>query len=107
MARRLPATTVIANYVNELESKGGKAFDFVLDNDLDISVEWSSHRFDDGVPVRKMFGRNDDVQLFLEAGTRIRGVSYQGSSSRVPMADFYLNGVWYSSNGAEILAWCS
>jgi hypothetical protein len=90
-------------YAKENEEKGGKAFDLILQKDLDLHVQWTSNTWDDGVPVTKMFRRNDTIQLSLDEGTRVRGVTYAGWSSGKPQCDFVLNGIWYSNDGAWIM----
>ena len=53
--------------------------------------------------MTKMFRRNPDVKLRIPAGTKLRGVQYEGCATGQDMFDFYLNGVWYSNEGAELL----
>lgn len=97
---KFDVTAACLKYAKDNESHGGRAFDIVLSEDVSLGdVMWSADRWEDGVPVTKMFGRNEELDLELEAGTRLRGVTYR-SYDDYPgkwMTDFYLNGLWYSA----------
>lgn len=93
----------IRSYTSDLSQQRGTPVEVTLDRDRHVTLEWTSSMWDDGVPVTKMFRRNPDVSLRLPAGTKLRGVQYEGCITGQDMFDFYLNGVWYSDAGAELL----
>ena len=93
----------IRSYTADLSRQWGTPAEVTLDRDRHVTVEWTSDMWEDGVPVTKMFRRNPDVTLRLPAGTTLRGVLYEGAVTGQDMFSFYLNGVWYSDAGAELL----
>lgn len=95
--------TAIRSYAADLSRQWGTPAEVTLDRDRRVTVEWTSDMWEDGVPVTKMFRRNPDVTLRLSAGTKLRGVKYEGAVTGQDMFSFYLNGVWYSDAGAELL----
>lgn len=74
-----------------------------LDHDRHVTLQWTSDMWEDGIPVTKKFNRNPPVSLRLSRGTILHGVLYEGLATSQDMFDFYLNGVWYSDEGAELL----
>ena len=95
--------TAIRSYTADLSRQSGTPAEVTLDRDRHVTVEWTSDMWEDGVPVTKMFRRNPDVTLRLPSGTKLRGVKYKGAVTGQDMFSFYLNGVWYSDAGAELL----
>jgi hypothetical protein len=93
----------IHSYAEDLSRQWGTPAEVTLDRDRHVVLKWSSDTWEDGVPVTKMFHRNPNVSLRLPTGTKLRGVQYEGCATGQDMFDFYLNGVWYSNEGAELL----
>jgi len=93
----------IRSYASDLSRQWGTPVEVTLDRDRHVTLEWTSDMWEDGVPVTKMFRRNPSVSLRLPAGTKLRGVQYEGCATGQDMFSFYLNGVWYSDAGAELL----
>lgn len=93
----------IRSYAADLSRQCGTPVEVTLDRERRVTVAWTSDIWEDGVPVTKMFRRNPDVTLRLPAGTKLRGVQYEGCATGQDMFSFYLNGVWYSDAGAELL----
>jgi len=93
----------IRSYAADLSRQWGTPAEVTLDRDRHVTLEWTTNMWEDGVPVTKMFRRNPGVSLRLPVGTKLRGVQYEGAATGQDMFDFYLNGVWYSDAGAELL----
>lgn len=93
----------IRSYAADLSRQQGTPVEVTLDRDRHVTLRWTSDTWEDGAPVTKMFRRNPVVSLRLLAGTKIRGVQYEGYATGQGMFDFYLNGVWYSDAVAELL----
>lgn len=93
----------IRSYAADLSRQRGTPAEVTLDRDRHVVLKWSSDTWEDGVPVTKMFQRNPNVSLRLPAGTKLRGVQYEGCATGQDMFSFYLNGAWYSDTGAELL----
>ena len=94
----------IRSYYEELsQATAAKQVVCTLDSDQHVTLQWTSDMWEDGVPVTKMFNRNPPVSLRLSRETILHGVLYEGFATSQDMFDFYLNGVWYSDEGAELL----
>ena len=99
---RFNLSATLLKYADDNASQGGTVVDFILSKDVDIWVRWSADKWEDGVPVTKMFGRNRELELGLGEGTRIRGVAYNSwRNDGCAVLDFYLIGVWYSTSRDE------
>ena len=93
----------IHSYAADLSRHRGTPVEVTLDRDRHVTLEWTSDMWEDGAPVTKMFRRNPGVKLRIPAGTKLRGVQYEGCATGQDMFDFYLFGVWYSDEGALLL----
>lgn len=81
----------------------GKVVEVILKNDFKQTVNYTSETWDDGVPVTKMFNRNDDITLYISKGTVLKGITYVGKVSESLIFEFYHNGTWYQEIGASYL----
>jgi len=91
-----------AAYADENKRLNAVVFDLVMTEDYTGDFAWTSDKWTDGVPVTKMFDRNEPITLELDAGTRLRGIAYVGNATGSNIIDFVLNGVWYSDVGGYI-----
>lgn len=93
-----------AKYADDNADAEGELVESVIGNDIDTQyIQYTSDMWEGGVPVTKMFNRNDEIPLFVPAGTKLVGVTYIGRASGCRLVDFYYGRAWYSTTDPEIL----
>ena len=79
----------------------GRLVEGTLKKELRLDAQWTDETFGDGHPINKMFGRNEELTLTLDEGTRLFVSAAKGRASGCQVATFRLNGIWYSMRGGE------
>lgn len=82
----------------------GEVVEGTMLNDLSLDVQWTDATWEDGVPVTKCFSRNPEMAIEIPEGTHLVVATYAGFHSGITVADFMLNGVWYSARWMEAIS---
>lgn len=82
-------------YAKENVNVEGTAVMLECDGDFDEQCEWAKAWLEDGVPVAKMFERNQAAPCYMSNGSTTYGVHYIGRHSGKLILEFIVGKTWF------------
>ena len=89
------ARAACEKYAKDNSDVHGQVLTCHVVKEFNDEFEFTSNVWEVGIPVSKMFDRNEPVPLFVPAGTDLTGVAYVGRRSGADIFEFAYGQAWY------------